>query len=183
MDLEKTLKELLDGFETERIRYALMGGFALAALGASRTTADLDFLVHRDDLERLDRLLTALGYRRRFHTENVSQYMHDNAAWAAVDVVHAFRKASLGMLQRAFDKPVFGGSRLVRVLQPEDVIGLKVQTMANDPDRRAQEMADIETLLGLYRARLDWSPLGEYFGLFGFGQEFESLRRRFAYAQ
>jgi hypothetical protein len=50
---------------------------------------DLDFLVHGDDLKKLDELLTTLGYRQVFRTENVSQYGHDDDAWGSIDVIHA----------------------------------------------------------------------------------------------
>jgi Uncharacterised nucleotidyltransferase len=81
---------------------------------------DLDFLVHRDDLEKLDELLAALGYRQGFRTENVSHYRHDDDAWGSIDVIHAFRKISLAMLQRAKSCPAFGGTQSVRAVDPEE---------------------------------------------------------------
>ena len=179
MDFERVLKSLLDGFDQRRIRYALMGGFALGALGAPRATMDLDFLVHRDDLEALHALMVSLGYARRYHTDNVSQYASQDAAWGGVDFVHAFRKVSLAMLDRAMEKPILGRSRLARLLQPEDVIGLKVQALANDPARRMKEMADIEALMDVYGAEMDWYRLGEFFELFGLSRELRALRGRF----
>jgi hypothetical protein len=179
MDFERVLKNLLQGFDQRRIRYALMGGFALGALGAPRATMDLDFLVHRDDLESLHALMVSLGYARRYHTENVSQYASQDAAWGGVDVVHAFRTVSLAMLDRATEKPILGRSRLVRLLQPEDLIGLKVQALANDPTRRMKEMADIEALMQVYHTALDWTRLAEFFELFGLSDELRALRGRF----
>ena len=99
---------------------------------------DLDFLVQRDDLHKLHGVLTTLGYQRYVQTENVSQYRHADALWGSVDIVHAFRKAALGMLVRAICYPIFGGTQEIRVVNPEDVFGLKVQAMVNDPDRRTQ---------------------------------------------
>ncbi len=179
MDFERVFKSLLEGFDQRRIRYALMGGFALGALGAPRATMDLDFLVHRDDLEALHALMSSLGYARRFHTENVSQYANPDDAWGGVDFVHAFRTVSLAMLDRAMEKPILGRSRLARLLQPEDVIGLKVQAMANDPARRRKEMADIEALMDVYRTEMDWARLAEFFELFGLSGEWHALRERF----
>ena len=104
-------------------------------------------MVHRDGLSRLHEIMTIMGYERAFHSTDVSQYRHKDAAWGAVDFLHAYRSISVAMLSRALslsDK----GSRTMRVLQPEDVIGLKVQAMANDPRRKDKEMADIETLMG-----------------------------------
>jgi len=143
---------------------------------------DLDFLVHRDDLTKLDQALTALGYQRVFHTENVSQYSHGVDAWGSIDVIHAFRKISLAMLQRAKSYPAFGGTQRIRAVGPEDVIGLKVQAMFNDPTRRSQEVADIERLAILYGQKLDWDRIEEFYDLFGLGEEGKVLKERFGRA-
>src|SRR3974390_3382735 len=121
MNFEQVLHELLKVFQQEKTRYALMGGFALGALGVARTTLDMDFLVHRDDLDKLHKRLTSLGYKRYHHTENVSQYENRDAQWGAIDFIHAFRKISIAMLARAMEQPVFRGTQNVRWLQTKDV--------------------------------------------------------------
>ena len=123
---------------------------------------DLDSLVHRDDLDKLHARLTGLGYERLMRTENVSHYRHPAEAWGGVDFIHAFREISLAMLARAKRYKVFGGKQTIRVANPEDVIGLKVQAMVNDPDRKAQEVADIEMLMRLYGAKLDWQRIEDF---------------------
>jgi Uncharacterised nucleotidyltransferase len=182
VDFALVMKSLLAEFDRLNIRCAAIGGFALGLLGSPRQTMDLDFLVHRDDLSKLDETLTALGYQRVFHTENVSQYRHDTDAWGSIDVIHAFRQVSLAMLQRAKSYPAFGGTQSVRAVDPEDVIGLKVQAMFNDPTRRSQEVADIERLAMLYGQRLDWDRIEEFYDLFGLGEEAKALKDRFGYA-
>lgn len=179
MDFELVLKNLIAEFSRLDIRCAAIGGFALGVLGAPRQTLDLDFLVHRDDLEKLDKALTALGYTRMFHSENVSQYRHPETAWGSVDFVHAFRKISLAMLDRAKDYPALGGKQSLRTAQPEDVIGLKVQAMFNDPERRTQEQIDIERLMAHYGHQLDWNRIQEYYEVFGLVEEAKKLRERF----
>ena len=183
VDFERVLRTLLADFNCHQIRYAAIGGFALGVLGVPRATMDLDFLVRRDDLHKLRGILTTLGYQRNVQTENVSQYRHADALWGSVDIVHAFRKASLAMLTRAKSYPVFSGTQEVRVVDPEDVIGLKVQAMVNDPDRRSQEMADIERVMAFYGQRLDWQRIEEYYNLFDLQEEVKRLRRRFEHAQ
>jgi len=182
MDFELVLKRLLAEFDGDQIRCAVIGGFALGVLGVPRQTLDLDFLVHRDDLTKLDARLSNLGYKRVFHTENVSQYRHDDGAWGSLDFVHAFRQISLAMLQRAKSYPVFAGTQSIRAVDAEDVIGLKVQAMCNDATRSAQERADIERLMAHYGKRLDWARTEEYYALFGLGEEIKTLKERFSRA-
>ena len=143
---------------------------------------DLDFLVHRDDLQKLHERLTALGYERLMQTENVSHYQHRVEAWGGLDFVHAFRKISLSMVARAKNYKVFGGKQTIRAANPEDVIGLKVQAMVNDPDRKPQEAADIEMLMRLYGPKLDWERIQEFYDIFGLGDDAGRLRDRFGHA-
>lgn len=181
MDFERVLTILLKGFEEHRIRYGVIGGFALGLLGSPRATMDLDFLVHRDDLETLHQLLTRLGYQRDVLRENVSQYGHPTRPLGSIDVLHAFRPYALEMLTRARTVacPDIGS---IRVLEPEDIIGLKVQAIANNPTRRSHETADIETLVSQHGRQLDWNRIQTYYDLFELGQEARTLRTRYGQA-
>jgi len=183
VDFEQVLKALLAEFDRLQVRYAAIGGFALGVLGVPRATVDLDFLVHRDDMDTLHGILDRLGYLRRVRTENVSHYDHPDASWGGLDFVHAFRKPSLEMLKRAKQVPIFDGTAAVRVAQPEDVIGLKVQAMVSDPDRRIGEMDDIERLMRLHGERLDWTRVQAFYDLFELGEEGRQMERRFGHAE
>lgn len=177
MTLESLLGTLLREFERRGTRYALIGGFALGAHGAPRATRDLDFLVHKDDMPGLHEFLTAAGYRRIHLSENVSQY-DMGGPWGAIDFIHAFRPMSLDMLDRAVAKDSALIGLPVKVVQAEDLIGLKVQSMANNPSRRHKELADIESLLETGQAR-DWGRIREFFALFGKEAEYAELEARF----
>jgi hypothetical protein len=183
VDFERVLRALLAEFDQNQIRYAAVGGFALGVLGHVRATMDLDFLVHRDDLDKLHGRMAALGYERVVQTKNVSHYRHRDHAWGGIDFVHAFREASLAMLARAKSYPVFGGKQNIRTVEPEDVIGLKVQAMTNDPQRKPQDIADVEALMQLYGSKLDWARIQEFYDIFGIGGEAKTLKERFGRAK
>ena len=183
MDFERVLRVVLEAFEHDRVRYGVLGGFALAALGVPRTTMDIDFLIHRDDLPAVDRLLTGFGYVQRVRTENASHYRHPDAGWGSIDLLHAFRHYSLDALDRTSTHAVFGGTLQIKVLRPEDVIGFKVQAIANNPLRVAKDALDIETLMDFFRSRLDWNRVQEYYELFERGKEGRRLRERYAHVE
>lgn len=84
---------------------------------------------------------------------------------------------------RAEVRKLFGESLTVRVLKVEDLIGMKVQAIANNKSRKAVDLADIESLLSLHGSAVDWSLIGEYFSLFGFDDLFGELRRKYGDAQ
>ena len=183
MEFARVFQTLLAELERRKIRYAAIGGFALGALGVGRLTRDLDFLVDRDDLTSLHEALTTLGYQRIHHTENLSQYQHADQQWVALDFLHAFRPAAKEMLARATPYPIFNNTASVPVVQPEDVIGLKVQAIANNPNRRSKDQTDIENLMELFRERLDWNRIQGYYDLFELGHEVTALKKRFGHAQ
>lgn len=183
MNFKQVLSALLQEFAQRKIRYAAIGGFAVGALGIPRATMDLDVLVHRDDLALLDEVMRQLGYRCGGRTENVSMYLHPEAAWGRIDCLHAFRKYTVAMLERAVPRPIFEGTQAIRVLAAEDVIGLKLQGITNNPVRRSRDQVDIEALMSLYGPSLDWNSIQEYYELFDLGDEARQLRARFGHAQ
>lgn len=166
MDFKLVLSKLLAAFKEHNIRYALMGGFAMGLWGGSRSTVDLDFLVRKEDMEKVHAIMVSLGYECRHSTENVSQYASPLKVLGGIDFIHAFREASLEMLQRAEEKEVFAGELKVRTLIPEDIIGLKLQSIYNDPKREKTDLADIEMLVDTLRESLDRTLLRKYFSIF-----------------
>jgi hypothetical protein len=183
MDFKLVLKNLLTAFSERNINYALMGGFAMGAWRVPRGTVDIDFLVDREDMEKVDAVMKGLGYECRYRSENVSQYISPLSVFGEVDFLHAFRTPSLAMLERAIVLRMFDGSISVRVLMMEDLIGLKVQAIANDKKRKAGDLADIESLMEARGDELDWSLVREYFSLFSMNDIFDELRSKYGKAQ
>jgi hypothetical protein len=179
MDFKLVLEKILTAFREQNIRYALMGGFALGAWGVPRGTVDIDFLAARDDMEKVDAIMKGLAYECRYQSENVSQYISPLRVFGEVDFLLAGRTLSLAMLERAEVVRMFGGSMPVNVLKMEDLIGLKVQAIANDEKRKSGDLADIESLMEVKGNELDWSLVQEYFALFNMKDIFDDLRSKY----
>jgi len=179
MDFKTVFTKLLASFQEQDIRYALMGGFAMGAWGVPRGTVDIDFLVHRDDMDKVARIMGGLGYECKYKTENVSQYLSPLRVFGEVDFLHAFRTPSLSMLERAEERQMFNGTIAIRVLKIEDLIGFKVQAIANNEARKVADMADIESLMAFNRDTIDWSLIEEYFAMFGFDDLLSELKRKY----
>jgi len=167
MDFKAVISSLLKRFDEQGLRYGLMGGFALGIWGVARATADLDFLVHRHDMEKVDSVMREMGYECKFRSENVSQYVSPLKVFGEIDYLHAFRQVSLEMLARAEEKDIFGGEMKIRVLRPEDLIGLKLQAIKNNPSRKDIDMWDIKALAASRRDTLDWPRIKQYAELLG----------------
>lgn len=175
MDFKAVLSRLLTAFREQDIRYALMGGFAMGLWGGSRSTVDLDFLVVREDMPKVGKIMKDMGYELRHHSENVTQYCSPLERFGGIDFIHAFRDASLGMLERAAEKEIFGGALKIKTLIPEDIIGLKLQSIYNDPAREKTDLTDIETLVSICGSAMDRALLRRYFSLFEMDALYKSL--------
>lgn len=169
MDFKQVIDEVFARLDREQIRYALIGGFAMAMRGVQRATVDLDILLLRQDLDRADEIMLARGYQLAFRSDNVSHYRAAETQLGRVDVLHAFRGPSLAMLERAERLEVWPGTTLP-VAQVEDIIGLKIQAAYNDKERADQDWLDIQSLVRTARASqqsLDEDLINDYLSIFG----------------
>jgi Uncharacterised nucleotidyltransferase len=179
MDFKTVTSNLVKAMELEHVSYALIGGFAVSLWGYQRATVDMDFLVNRNDMEKVRQIVENLGYRCIHASENVTQFSSDDKGRGNLDFLHAFRPASLSMLQRAAHKSIFDGEQTIPVILPEDLIGLKIQAFCNDPSRRPLDMTDIEALMNIFGAALDWKRIEEYFELFDLLETASTLREKY----
>jgi len=60
MEIQEDFKELLELFNVHKVRYLIVGGYALAYHGAPRYTGDLDIFV-KSDTENAQCILNALN--------------------------------------------------------------------------------------------------------------------------
>lgn len=178
VDFLRVLREVITGLNGAGVRYALIGGFAMSLRGVQRATADLDFILLLRDLGAADAVLTRHGYQRVFHSENVSHYESPDRAWGRIDLLHAFRRPSLGMLERA-EAIMVASDLSLPVARSEDLIGLKVQALVNNPARADGDWRDIRSLIVVARESglaLDWELIADYLRLFGLEPELARLK-------
>ncbi|MCU0591631.1 MAG: nucleotidyltransferase [Desulfobacterales bacterium] len=168
MNFKVVLQNLLRRFSEAGVEVALSGGLALSTMGVFRFTKDIDFVVLEESAGAVEKIMTALGYEKQgFSSAEILSYISPLKALGQVDFLVARRKYSRAMVKRARAMPVVDGELTVKVLQVEDVIGLKLQALANDPQNRyAVDAPDIQRLLKLHGSRLDMARVREYFGLF-----------------
>ncbi len=121
--------------------------------------------------------MKAHGYKCVYKSEDAAQYVSDTAIFGEIDFLLAHRKISRRMIERAGEKELL--SRKVKVLRPEDVIGLKIQALSNDETRAAKEYLDIESLLRFYKKDLDWTALEEYFRLFDLEHKYLEYKNQY----
>lgn len=182
MDFQLVFEKVIFTFEEENLQYGLIGGFALGVMGILRATMDIDILLLVDDIDKADKILTDCMYSCVHRSPHLSQYTSELKPLGSIDILHASKTISKEMLSRVERYKVFN-KYMIPVLSPEDIIGLKVQAIANDVQREATDIYDMRLLLEyqLQRERLiDWELLDEYFALFNKQGLLVSLKKDFS---
>ncbi len=169
MGVPETLRLAHDALERAGVAHALIGGLAMAALGAQRSTKDVDFLVDGERRAEAKSVLLAAGFRVFHETAELLQLDGPGP----LDCLFARRPATQAMLTAAALVPGVLGVRCVR---PEDVIGLKIQGYANNPKRELQEKADIQAIARA-NPSLDWALVKTYADMFGQWTAIEAIRK------
>ena len=154
-----------------------MGGFALGLWGYGRATADVDFLAHRDDMDKVDAVMKSLGYECLYKSDNVSQYLSDLKIFGEVDFIHAFRATSLAMLETAEEKMVFNGDLKIRVLKPESLIAFKLQAVKNNPSRTSVDLQDIKKLAEINKRDMDCGLIDRYAELLNMEEVWHEIKK------
>ena len=154
------IKQALAAFKGCKTPPALIGGLALAAHEVVRATRDVDFLVDVADADHLHAVLTKLGYRNVYRSEDAANYVREDEG---LDLIYAHRPVSQRLLIEARERETTLGQ--VRLISIEGLIGFKVQALANDPSR-LRDRDDILALLRAHHARLNMDEVRGYFALF-----------------
>ena len=182
MDFEAVFRLLIENFQEGKVDFAVIGGFALHVAGYARATKDIDFLVEKGDMPKVKRIMLSYGYELLHESQDASNFLGKLPELGKVDFLHAHRRYARAMLERAQDKDILNGKFRVRVITPEDLIGLKIQSSSNDPDRYHQDMADIESIIRANFKDMDMSLIREYFVLFDREKELEQTLEKMSNA-
>ncbi|MFC1812441.1 nucleotidyl transferase AbiEii/AbiGii toxin family protein [Thermodesulfobacteriota bacterium] len=168
MNLKEVLKTLIARFHERKIDFVLSGGLALSTMNIFRFTKDIDFVVHEEAKDAVHDVMKELGYDQQdFSSDEIISYLSPLKVFGQVDFLLARRKYTKAMMQRAQQKMVFDGEFEIKSLMPEDIIGLKVQAISNDPENRYPvDAPDIQRLLSMHRDHMDMELIREYFKIF-----------------
>lgn len=174
MDFAAVLSVIAGELEPRRVRYAVIGGVALAALGMPRTTLDLDIVTDAAAQPTVVTFLEQLGYETLHRSPGYSNHLHREPARGRVDVVYVDGETAERLFGAVRSVAGFGGAAMP-IAAPEHLAAMKVLAMKNDPQRTFQELADIRFLLG--RPGVDRDLVRQYFERHGLLERFHDVER------
>lgn len=146
MDFGRNLEDLQRFLDARQIRWALVGGVALAVYGLVRTTLDLDLAVDAAAQDGLGRFMDELGFETLHRSAGFSNHLHGDPARGRIDFVYVRGATGDALFSRANLRPGPRGLK-IPVAKPEHLIAMKVSAIRNDPSRTFQDLADIRALM------------------------------------
>lgn len=177
MNFERVIKMITQEFNKRKVSYALIGGYAMAFYGIIRATVDIDFIVDEKDRDYVKQTL-AKNYRIFYESDNVIQFISDDI-FGNIDFILAKRDIGRDILKNARFFKATGGKIKIKVARLEDIIGLKLQAIKNEPKRYIKERYDIEMIMEQQGKKLDWERVYMYFKIFEYEKDFNELRERY----
>ena len=174
MDFAAVLSTIAADLEHNHLRYAVVGGIALAGLGMPRTTLDLDIVTDADNQEHVVAFLEGLGFETIHRSSGYSNHLHHKPALGRVDVVYVHGDTA-EQLFAAVQRVGGPGGLDMPVPAAEHLAAMKVLALKNDPKRELRELDDIRFLLG--RPDVDQERVREYFRQHGLMEQFHRVER------
>ena len=154
--LGRQIEELVGALNRLGVRFALIGGLALAPHKVIRATQDIDMLTDAASADDIDQELLRLGYQCVHRSPDAGIYLRGDER---VDFLYAHRPAARDLLAGAAELTTPFG--VLRVVSPEGLIGFKLQALVNDP-RCTQDLADIRALIRANRSTLNMDEVREF---------------------
>jgi len=131
MNLYDEFSAIVKAFQKKKVRFAVVGGLAMAFHDEPRFTRDIDILLHSEDEEKMVEAMISLGY---FESAKPWQFRDTPIAlrrfvktqgeeFVPVDILVGLTKRIDAMVNNAENQPWSKGQ--VRVATKEDIIKLK----------------------------------------------------------
>ena len=131
MNLYEEFSAIVKAFHKKKVRFAIVGGLAMAFYDEPRFTRDIDILLHSEDEEKMAGALISLGYFESAKTlkfRNIPIVLHrfirtQGEEFVPVDILVGKTKRIDSIVDNAVSQPWSKGK--VRVATKEDIITLK----------------------------------------------------------
>jgi len=162
MRFDEVLRTFGEFFEREGVRWAVIGGMAMQAWGASRFTKDIDFVVRRRDRDRVVTFAESIGFESLNIGPGYSNHVRTDGT--RIDFMYVNDETADRLFDSAMKRPVVGDVT-APVAAPEHLAMMKALAMKSSSMRTLIDGEDVRFLLAL--PNIDRSAVREYFSKHG----------------
>lgn len=175
MRFDEVLMTFTRELERLNLRYAVIGGLALQALGLSRFTRDIDLVVENSGRDAVISFAESLGYETLHASEGYSNHLHADETMGRIDFMYVDHATAGKLFNAASMKPIVGDV-VAPVASPEHLLAMKALAMKNAPRRVLTDSADVQFLLAL--PGVDRTAVRDYFSRHGMLDLFDAIERK-----
>ena len=130
----------------EGIPCILIGGFAVNHYKVTRQTADIDFLIVKEDFEKISTFLEKAGYKQSLSQENFAQFKSNHLSLMDVDFMFVEHQTLDKILKEGKQVRIAGQPFTVPALN--HLIALKLHSIKYNPKNRLiKDFPDIVNLI------------------------------------
>jgi hypothetical protein len=162
--------------ETSRrhLQFLVIGGMAINLYGYSRETADIDFLVGRDDREKWLKLFSEFEYTVYHDGENFVQLSPPQQNPWPVDLMFVRRETFDPMFLSSREIDLYGIS--ARVPSLEHLLALKLHALKNTRmERFLKDFLDVENLIRINKLDIKSKKVRKLFAKYGTLELYEKV--------
>ncbi|MGE3757159.1 MAG: nucleotidyl transferase AbiEii/AbiGii toxin family protein [Pseudobdellovibrionaceae bacterium] len=147
------LYEIVDAFDSAKLKYAIVGGYALALHGLVRATMDVDLVVNlkQSDFEMSEKVLEKIGLRSRLpvRAQDIikmrNEYIQNRnlIAWSFVDYSDPSRQVDILITKDLRDlkcEKISVGGKKINVASLQEILKMKIEA------GRDQDLVDIKNI-------------------------------------
>lgn len=146
MDNRSVFHLISDVTHEEGVSCVLIGGFAINHYRVTRQTADVDFLITKEDFDKISGLLEKVGYKKALLQENFAQLQSSRLSLLDVDFMFVDEQTLKKIIKEGERFKIVGQTFIVPSLH--HLIALKLHSIKHNPKLRlARDLPDIINLV------------------------------------
>lgn len=146
MDDRSVFHLISDVTHEEGVSCVLIGGFAVNHYRVTRQTADVDFLITKEDFDKISGLLKKAGYKKALSQENFVQLHSSHLSLLDVDFMFVDQETLKKIMKEGERFKIVGQTFTVPSLH--HLIALKLHSIKHNPKLRlTKDLPDIINLI------------------------------------
>jgi Uncharacterised nucleotidyltransferase len=152
---ERSVFHLISDFTHEQgVSCVLIGGFAINHYRVTRQTADVDFLITKEDFDKIVGLLEKSGYKKALLQENFAQLQSSRLSLLDVDFMFVDKETFTKIMTEGERLKIVGQTFVVPSLY--HLIALKLHSIKHNPKIRiTKDLPDIINLIRINKVKVN----------------------------
>jgi hypothetical protein len=152
---ERSVFHLISDFTHEQgVSCVLIGGFAINYYRVTRQTADVDFLITKEDFDKIVGLLEKSGYKKALLQENFAQLQSSRLFLLDVDFMFVDKETLTKIMKEGERLRIVGQTFVVPSLH--HLIALKLHSIKHNPKIRiTKDLPDIINLIRINKVNVN----------------------------